>query len=472
MELALLLDIGSTYTKATVVDVEKVELKAKAKASTTVWDDVNVGIKNALDKIEKEGIDLDRVDHRLACSSAAGGLKLVAIGLVPDLTAEAAKRAALGAGAKIADVYSYEVTDTELEEIIGQEPDVILLAGGTDGGNQEIILENAKTLADSELSVPIIVAGNKVATDEVTEILKEGGKEVYVTENVMPKLEELNIEPARKTIRQVFLDKIIYAKGLSQAKEHIDRLIMPTPSAVMTAAELIAEGTHEEAGLGELIIVDIGGATTDIHSVATGNPTKGGVNVKGLEEPYVKRTVEGDLGMRYSAPSLLEAVGERELLTYLADDIDKVQVMNYVSQVREDVEYVPADQKEKDLDSSLAKAATNLAIQRHVGRIETVYSPFGETQVQYGKDLTDLDLIIGTGGVLVHNEKPAQILQAGLFDESEPTILAPMEPDFLLDQDYLLASIGLLSEISATKALKLAKKHFKQIGGEINGIKE
>ncbi|MBM7624682.1 methylaspartate mutase accessory protein GlmL [Sporohalobacter salinus] len=466
MELALLLDIGSTYTKATVVDIENVELKATAKASTTVWDDVNIGIKNVLTKIEEKDIDLEAVQHRLACSSAAGGLKLVAIGLVPDLTAEAAKRAALGAGAKVANVYSYELTDSELKEIIGQEPDVILLAGGTDGGNQEIILKNAKILANSELSAPIIIAGNKVATDKVKKVLEDGNKEVYTTENVMPKLEELNIEPARKTIRQVFLDKIIYAKGLSKAKEHIDRLIMPTPSAVMKAAELIAEGTYKEAGLGELIVVDIGGATTDIHSVATGNPTKGGVNVKGLEEPYVKRTVEGDLGMRYSAPSLLEAVGERELLTHLSDDMEKERIINYVGKVRKDVEYVPSNSQEKELDSALAKAATKIAIQRHVGRIETVYSPFGENHVQYGKDLTDLDLIIGTGGVLVHNDKPAEILQSGFFDESEPTILAPIESNLFLDQDYLLASIGLLAEISATKALQLAKKHFKQIGGE------
>jgi uncharacterized protein (TIGR01319 family) len=465
MELALLLDIGSTYTKATVVDLDGIELKGTAKSLTTVQDNVNIGIEKVLENLEEDGINLDEIEHRLACSSAAGGLKMVAIGLVPDLTAEAAKRAALGAGAKVTSVYSYELADKELTEIIEESPDVLLLAGGTDGGNQEIIFKNAKKLANSKLSIPIVVAGNKVVADDIKEILEDNGKEVYVTKNVMPKLEELNIEPARKIIRKVFLDKIIYAKGLSQAKKHVDRVIMPTPSAVMKAAELISEGTVEEEGLGELIIVDIGGATTDIHSVAAGTPTKGGVNLRGLEEPYVKRTVEGDLGMRYSVPSLLEAVGGKELLTYLSESVSENKLLDYINKVRENVEYIPVDRLEKELDSGIAKVAAKLAMQRHVGRIKTVYTPFGESYVQYGKDLTDLDLIIGTGGVLVHNDRSDEILKCSFFDEIDPTILAPKEPELMLDNDYILSSIGLLSEISSTKAIKLAKKYIKKIGG-------
>ncbi|AGB41589.1 hypothetical protein Halha_1651 [Halobacteroides halobius DSM 5150] len=467
MKSALLLDIGSTYTKGTVIDLEKIELKATAKALTTVWDDVNIGIRHVFNKLEDRGIDLESITHRLACSSAAGGLKMVAIGLVPDLTVEAAKRAALGAGAKLINTYAYKLTVDEVKEIIANNPDVILLAGGTDGGNEDIILHNAKLLAESKLNIPLIVAGNKVVQGDVKKILKEQKKEVYITENVMPKLEKLNIVPARENIRQVFLDRIIYAKGLSKAKEYIDQVIMPTPSAVIKAAELIAEGTAKEDGLGELMVVDIGGATTDIHSVASGEPTKAGVNLRGLEEPYVKRTVEGDLGMRYSASSLLEVIGLEELLAYLPDTINKDEIKNYIKLISQDIEYIPGTELEKKLDFTIAKGATKLAVQRHVGRIERVYSPLGENYIQYGKDLTNLDLIIGTGGVLVYNKQPDKILKEGLFDESRSEILAPIKPRLMLDQDYILAAVGLLSEISPTKALKLAKKHLKKLGGEI-----
>jgi uncharacterized protein (TIGR01319 family) len=317
-----------------------------------------------------------------------------------------------------------------------------------------------------------VAAGNKAAVDEVETILKKAGKEVRVTENVMPRLEELNIEPARQAIRQVFLDQIIQAKGIAQAEEYIDKVIMPTPSAVMKAAELIANGTEEEPGLGDLMIVDIGGATTDVHSAAWGEPTKSNVQVKGLEEPYLKRTVEGDLGMRYSASALLETVGKQELLTYCPEGVEEQEIITYINKVEQNIDYVPENKKEEKLDCGLARAAVKRAVKRHVGRIKTVYTPFGESFIQQGKDLTELDLLIGTGGVLVHNQFSAKILQAGLFTEAEPTVLAPKEPTLKLDKEYILASVGLLAEEAPTEALKVAKKYLETIGGNNNGSKK
>lgn len=464
MGLALLIDIGSTYTKAVAVDLETVELKAKSESMTTVWKDVNIGVSKVLKEVERQGVDLDNVEYRLACSSAAGGLGMVAIGLVPDLTAEAAKRATLGAGAKITKVYSYELADAELQEIIDYSPDVILLAGGTDGGNKDIILSNAKKLANSELNAPIVVAGNKVVDSKIQEILESAKKEVCVTENVMPRLEQLNIEPARQTIRQVFLNKIIYAKGLSKVQEYFGKVIMPTPSAVMRAASLISKGTDDEEGLGELMIVDIGGATTDIDSVASGKPTGAGVTLRGLEEPYVKRTVEGDLGMRYSASSVLDAVGIKKLLKHISsDEVTEKELSNYLGKIKKDVKHVPKNKLEQDIDKGIAKVATKLAVTRHVGRIQKIYGPFGASYVQHGKDLTDLDIVIGTGGVLVHSNKPKEILKQAIYDFAYPEVLAPKEPDFMLDGEYVLASIGLLAEVEPDIALRLAKKYLKKI---------
>ncbi|MDD4570506.1 MAG: methylaspartate mutase accessory protein GlmL [Tepidanaerobacteraceae bacterium] len=463
MELALLIDIGSTYTKATAVDLETVQLKAKAKAATTVDEDVNIGVRKVLRELKAMGVNPDKAELKLACSSAAGGLKMVALGLVPDLTAEAAKRAALGAGAKVGQVFCYELTDTELQQITRYSPDIILLAGGTDGGNKDVIIHNSRKLTELNLNVPIIVAGNKVAASTVKKILLSAHKEVYITENVMPQLECLNIEPVRKTIRDVFLAKIIYAKGLSKISQYTGNAIMPTPSAVMKAAELLVRGTDSQEGLGEIMTVDIGGATTDIDSIAIGAPTKAGVTLRGLKEPFVKRTVEGDLGMRYSASSLVEEVGTQNMLNYVPDEIQEQEILRYVEKVSEDVDYIPDNEIRKEMDWAIAKAATELAIKRHVGRIETVYGPLGTTYVQYGKDLTQLDLMIGTGGVLTHSDNPGEILRCGTYDSKYPEVLAPKEPELWLDKDYILSSVGLLAEITPDKALTLAKKHLKKI---------
>ena len=121
----------------------------------------------------------------------------------------------------------------------------------------------------------------------------------------MPDVNVLNVEPARTMIRKVFIERIIAAKGLKRAEEFVEGILMPTPTAVLKAARLLAPGTPREKGLGDLVVVDIGGATTDVHSVGLGSPGQAGVVRKGLPEPYAKRTVEGDLGIRYNAESIL-----------------------------------------------------------------------------------------------------------------------------------------------------------------------
>ncbi|MFW6381155.1 MAG: methylaspartate mutase accessory protein GlmL, partial [Bacillota bacterium] len=361
MKSALLIDIGSTFTKALLIDLQQQRVMGRGRAYTTIDRDVTLGLKQALSGLT----GWEQAQYRLACSSAAGGLKLIAIGLVPDLTAEAARRAALGAGSKVLKTYSYELSSQELEQIRALEPDIILLAGGTDGGNREVILNNARKLAGSPLEVPIIVAGNKVVNPEVASILRKRGKQPYVTENVMPALEELNITPARKLIREIFLENIIEAKGLDRVKEIIEGVIMPTPAAVLKAAALLAEGHGTEPGLGELLVLDIGGATTDVHSLASGNPTNTGVNWRGLEEPFQKRTVEGDLGMRYSAPGLYRAVGRDKILNHLQKrglELEAEELDSYIKKIHHQVDYLPNSRDEALIDRVLARQAVRIAV--------------------------------------------------------------------------------------------------------------
>jgi uncharacterized protein (TIGR01319 family) len=463
MQSALLIDIGSTYTKVSLLDLNNLEILGQSQAYTTVEKDVTIGLEKALSGIK----DWEEANYKLSCSSAAGGLKIIALGLVPDLTAEAAKRAALGAGSKVLDTYSFEITDKQLCEMKEKNPDIILLAGGTDGGNQETITHNARMLAKSDITCPIIIAGNRVVVDKIEEILAAAEKETYLTENVMPRLEELNIEPARKTIREIFLKKIIKAKGLKKVNELIDGVIMPTPAAVLKAAALLADGHKDEAGLGELLVVDIGGATTDIHSIAKGNPTKGNVNWRGLEEPYQKRTVEGDLGMRYSAPSLLTSIGRESFKEQIEDygteiSVDELDI--HLKTLHQKVEFIPKDEKGRLIDNLLARNATRMAVERHTGIMKTVYTPMGATSIQEGKDLTKINNVVGTGGIIVNNEEPYHILEGCLYkNQDKPELLAPMDTDFLIDQKYIMAAMGLLSEVEPTKALQFMKKHFNKL---------
>lgn len=263
--LALLIDIGSTYTKLAAVDLEGEEIIDRVEALTTVDSDVTLGVRCALERLKsRQNLKSSQFKIKLACSSAAGGLKLAAVGLVPELTAEAAKRAALSAGAKVIGVYAYNLSKAEVEKIYQSSPDIILLAGGTDGGDEETILHNASVIADSALDCPIIIAGNKCVASKVSELLNANRKKIIVVENVLPDLDQLNIEPTREAIRRTFIERIIYAKGLSKVSAFVEALPLPTPSSVLAAAELLSDGTTTEPGLGELVIADVGGATTEI----------------------------------------------------------------------------------------------------------------------------------------------------------------------------------------------------------------
>lgn len=461
MNCYLFIDFGSTFTKLTLVDIEKEEIVGTDKSYTTVETDVMIGYENALANLKnKVNFDEVNIEKITACSSAAGGLKVVAIGLVPELTAEAAKRTALGAGARIINTYSFNLNDDEMQQIKNSKLDMILLAGGTDGGNSECIIHNANMIAKHEIEVPIVVAGNKSANDEIKRIF--GDKITYhITENVMPTLNKINVEPARETIRGIFMKNIVKAKGMERVHNFLDGIAMPTPAAVLGAARVLAEGTEEEDGIGDLVVIDIGGATTDVHSILDGMPTKPGVMFRGLEEPFAKRTVEGDLGMRYSAMAVYEAAGLRMVKNFI--DVKEYDVEAEFRRRYENTSFVAVEEKDKAFDLGMAQICTSLSMGRHAGFIEMIYSPLGPAYNQEGKDLSKVKYLLGTGGVIINNEKPEEILKAGLFTMEVPNSLRPIEPEFMVDKEYILSSMGLLATINKDMAVRMLKKYIQKI---------
>lgn len=457
MDPVLLIDFGSTYTKTTAVDVTAGRLLGSAASYTTVETDVDDGLQNALELLFEQTGRLD-FTKRLACSSAAGGLKMVVSGLVPALTAEAARLASLGAGAKVAKVYSYQLTDEDVDEISALKPDIFLLTGGTDGGNKECILNNAAILAECKCEFPILIAGNRAAAKECEKLL--AGREVYRCANVMPSLGTLNIEPVQSRIREIFLRQIVKAKGLSKAEELISGIMMPTPAAMLNAMELLAKGTETTEGFGELLAVDLGGATTDVYSIASGAPANDSTILKGLPEPFSKRTVEGDIGMRYSAAGVLAAAGKERLESL--SKLDSATVDKLMRKIEENPDILPDSPELEALDYALACGAVETAVTRHAGTIEEVYTPTGKAFAQSGKDLTRVNNLVITGGAIIHNPNAAEIAAFALYDPAHPESLRQKKADIFVDHKYILAAMGLLGEDFPDTALAIMKKELVQ----------
>lgn len=468
MALTLLIDFGSTYTKITAVDLEKGEVVGRSQEPSTVATDMTIGFQRAYDKLLRQvGTSELKIEKKLACSSAAGGLRMVAIGLIPRLTVEAAKQAALSSGAKVVGVYSYELTSGEQQQIEELSPDIILLAGGTNGGNRDVILHNARCLASSKLACPIVVAGNKTVAEEIESILRASEKYVRRADNVMPEVGELNVESSRSVIREIFISRIVQGKGLDKAQNMTGGILMPTPMAVLKGATLLAEGTAEESGLGDLIVIDVGGATTDVDSICEGRPLQPGVILKSLPEAYAKRTVEGDLGIRYNAPLLLELAGKKRvtesMITHdeaLAQRIDLERAVKYLA---EHIDAIPQTEDDLLIDTALACTAAAIATERHCGTIEAVHTPASTVYVQRGKDLTDVKYIIGTGGIFAYGQGARQILEAVKYDKKNPFSLRPKAPELLIDKLYVLYAGGLLSEVAPAKALRIMKSSLKKV---------
>ena len=456
---ALLIDFGSTWTKLRAVDVDTGALIGTAQGPSTVATDINLGLDAALGTLSRAMNGLPAFAVRLASSSAAGGLRMITVGLVRELTAEAARQAALGAGAKLVGGFAGRLTAHDVAQIEALAPDILLLCGGTDGGNRSVIVDNAAALSRCAARCPVVVAGNRETTDEIVALLSAGGRVAIAAANVLPAIDTLDIEPARTAIRDVFMQRIVKAKGIDRASAAVDRVLMQTPAAVLEGARLLAAGVAGRDGLGPLVVIDPGGATTDVHSIGAGEPATPGVIRYGLPEPHAKRTVEGDLGMRHNAAAIVAAVGLDALAGRAGVARDDAQAA--WSRIEADVESVPRTEAETRFDDALVRAAVDIAMERHAGTVETVYTAQGPVQMQRGKDLSDAGWLIGTGGAIVHAREPAAVLRVACADAKRPAQLRPRAPRLAIDADYLLYAAGLLAQVDPCAAFDCARTHLR-----------
>lgn len=437
----IIAEIGSTTTLCTAFDFSESEAKivAQGKSYTTVLEgDVTIGLKKAIEDIENQIGEKLSYDRFLATSSAAGGLKITVHGLVHDMTAKAGKEAALGAGAIVKLVTSGVLRKSDLREIKKSNPNLIMIAGGTDYGERETALINSELIKEENLEVPIIYCGNKANVEEIKEIFKD--KELYVVPNVYPRIDELNVEPAREVIQRAFEKNITKAPGMEKIRSMVDGVIMPTPGAVMESTKLLYDI------LGDLVVFDVGGATTDVHSVTEGSDEI--LNILVNPEPKAKRTVEGDLGVYINSKNILELLDIRDL---------KGESVEYIEK---NIKAIPSNEEEKRCSSVLCKKAVEIALSRHAGYIKRVFIS-ENNYVAYGKDLSQVKYIIGTGGALTRLSRGREILENIRFKGNELTMMPRKEGQVLLDTMYIMACAGVLAKENKEYAIRLLKASIK-----------
>lgn len=419
----LTLEVGSTITKANGFRRSAgggFDHVAQGFAQTSVAEgDVGIGVDAAVGDLRARfGLDPSGAET-FVNSSAAGGLRMTVHGLTKSMTARAAHEAALGAGGIVKLVTAGELQPWELEEVREIAPNLVLLAGGVDFGEKETVLANARKLAALGLGVPILYAGNAALRRPVAELFAKAGAELHVAQNVFPDVDVLNVEPLRRLVHEAFNRHIVKAPGMERLAEVTRHGILPTPGAVLRGAELFAEVA------GDCLVFDVGGATTDVHSV-----TEGGAewHARLVEpEPRAKRTVEGDLGVFVNARNVVDLAGEPDGETRLAD-----------------LAALPVTERQKALTRWLCERAVSIGARRHAGVVSDLFTPTGRRQVVKGKDLTAVRWVVATGGALTKVDGASECLRAVCTGAGKHLLPDP-SATILVDAEYRFSALGTLA---------------------------
>ncbi|MEV8375367.1 glutamate mutase L [Kribbella sp. NPDC056861] len=445
MSLWVAVDFGSTFTKAIAVDAGSGDLVARAEHRTTVDSDVMDGWHACRTALLSADAGVARAEV-LACSSAGGGLRIGVVGNEELVTAEAGRRVALSSGGRVVAVVNGGLTATSLKALRAERPDVVLLLGGTDGGNSAVITNAAAVLAKYKWRRPVVVAGNVEAQAEIRGLLSAASVPHVVAANVVPEIGVFAPDGARAAIREMFLAHVIGGKNLSRDPGFAAMVRAATPDVVLRGVEVLAT-LH-----GDVAVVDIGGATTDVHSVIELDPEDANLGREVVATHPVTRTVEGDLGMRWSAVPVVSAGVEAGLLD-AGTPLEAAAARRH-----EDPAFLPSDTQEASYDETLARVAATVALRRHAGRQRVVFGPGGRVIERSGKDLREVDLLVGSGGVLRHNgpEVAARILGGISAGAQEEGWLVPTAARTCVDSDYVLAGVGLLAELDPKAAAGLA----------------
>ncbi|MCS6829027.1 MAG: glutamate mutase L [bacterium] len=466
-------DCGSTTTKAILIErkPEGYRLIARGEAPTTVeapFDDVTIGVLNAVRELEEltgktfirdgkiltpQVDECTGVDAYLSTSSAGGGLQMTVAGVVKVMSAESAQRAALGAGAIIMDVIAVDDGRKDYEKVqrIRQlRPDMILMSGGTDGGTVTHLVELAEMLVAADprprlggMRLPVIFAGNKDARAPVKQLL-DGKVDLRVVENLRPTLERENLAPAREAIHELFLEHVMQqAPGYSKLLSWTSADIMSTPNAVGKIMQTIAE----MRGI-NILGVDIGGATTDVFSVF------GGV---------YNRTVSANLGMSYSICNVLVETGVANIRRWLPFEVDERDLRNRLRNKMIRPTTIPQTLEDLYVEQAVAREALRLAFEHHKSLARGLKGvqqqrTIGEalTQEDTGKTLVnmmELDMLVGSGGVLSHAPRRAQaaLMMMDAYQPEGVTMLT-------VDSIFMMPQLGVLSTIHPEAATEVFER--------------
>ena len=512
----LVVDFGSTFSKIGIFDTKTEDFHLEYVP--TIVEDLRLSLADGLgvlEACEEDGWEplaraMEPFDIKLPCSSAKGGLKMVTVSLTAEESGFAADLAALTAGAKLLGSYDSKLTEEQAQAIYEQDqPEIILQAGGVDhGGDAETQLHNARLLARfsraatyARYGVPVIYAGNQDVREDIERIYRREGVDIRITPNVMPEVNTFHIEAVNEAIRELFQTIIIRGKGFDVVEEYMSAPFIPTPRAAFRGINLLAKGYGSEEGLGNIMALDIGGATTDFYSNVNDNPLyayEGDDPIRKVKRTILKtpntplayRRVEGKYGLAYDAENVKEldrfqnGAMRRDLEDFMLQEYPEFQPVaddfgdfverrdgrldfdldRYLSYLTANPHALPSSEQENATRSFLAKEIMAATTGRNLGYIQETDTYFLQYGVNFFNQPCSTLLI---GGTIYHKCKEAGdfgrdlklIAKGTQYNPSESWILRP-RGEMLLDANYMVSIVGgLYGRVDPERALRILKQN-------------
>ncbi len=476
MQYILVTDVGSTTTKARFFSNKSGEWRfvVAGEAPTTVeapYEDVTMGVQNAVREIEEltghkilapdgSGItvpyeDGAGVDLYCTTSSAGGGLQMMVGGFIKAITAESANRAALGAGSIVMDVFAEDdgrAPYQKIRRIRSLRPDMILVAGGTDGGDTTHVIQLIELIKAADpkprlgvsYNLPLVYAGNKDVRPQAQSLLGENFA-LEIVDNLRPVLEVENTEPARMAVHELFMEHVMsHAPGYPRLMKWTDVDIMPTPAGEGMAIQLIAD-TFKKNTIG----VGLGGATTNVYSI--------------VDSRFV-RSVSANLGMSYSVSNVMKEAGLGDIMRWLPFSRDEEDIGRRLSNKMIRPTTIPQTLEELIIEHSVAREALRLGLGHHksiatrlkgmkLGEGMDRGTFFDQELAETYIDMLTLEVIAGTGGLLSHAPDRIQSMMI-LTDAWQPEGVTWMFQDSV----FMMPHLGVLSTVYRDAAWNIFEK--------------
>jgi hypothetical protein len=452
----LAIDVGEVNTRAALFDIVEGRYRflAIGSAPTTAaapYNHIGEGIRLAIDNLQEitgrrfiggddrlimpGRLDGTGVDTFVATQSAGPPLKVVAMGLLEDVSLESARHLATTTYAEVVETISLNdrrKPEVRLDTLFSLRPDVIIVAGGSEGGATQAVTRLIESISLACSLLPrqhrpeVIFAGNQAVVDRVRSGLHRQAN-LHLAPNIRPALEFERLDPAQPHVVNAY--RAVRARqipGVAELDAWTGRRLMPTATAFGRMIRFLSKVYDPSKGV---LGVDVGASALTVAASFVGELTLG---------------VYPQLGLGRGLSASLEKSPINQIMRWLPIEVGEDYVRDYIQNKSLYPGSLPVTTEDLVIEYTLARQVIRSGVLQASHRF-----PKSAGRSRPGM-LPWFEPIVACGSVLSNAPTYAQTLLT-LLDSLQPTGVTTL----VLDQNNLSAALGAAAGINPVLAVQV-----------------